>query len=71
MATPGPWPRWACHLITSLRQMFDTSLPVSPFIPLASIPDPQDLTLWCKVTCAKADFLPPGERRVEAGGPHQ
>lgn len=58
--------------ITSLLQMFDTSLPVSPFIPLASIPDPQDLTLWCKVTRARADHLHlPGERRDEAGGPHQ
>lgn len=33
----------------TMAKMFDTSLPVSPFIPLASIPDPQDLTLWCKV----------------------
>ena len=33
----------------ALAKMFDTSLPVSPLIPLASIPDPHDVSLWCKV----------------------
>lgn len=33
----------------TLAKMFDTSLPVSPFIPLTSIPDPHDVGLWCKV----------------------
>ena len=29
--------------------MFDTSLPVSSFIPVSSIPDPHNVNLWCKV----------------------
>ena len=29
--------------------MFDTSLPVSDFIPATSIPDPHNVQLWCKV----------------------
>ena len=31
-------------------QMFDTSLPVSPLIPLDALPDPHNVSLWCKVT---------------------
>ena len=30
-------------------QMFDTSLPVSPLIPLNALPDPHNVSLWCKV----------------------
>ena len=30
-------------------QMFDTSLPVSPLIPLDALPDPHNVSLWCKV----------------------
>jgi len=33
----------------AMAKMFDTSLPVSPFIPLDSIPDPHNVSLWCKV----------------------
>ena len=29
--------------------MFDTSLPVSPLIPLNALPDPHNVSLWCKV----------------------
>ena len=42
-------------------QMFDTSLPVSPLIPLDALPDPHNVTLWCKVKtgqcklCGQAD----------------
>ena len=32
-----------------MAKMFDTSLPVSPFIPLQSVPDPHNVALWCKV----------------------
>ena len=32
-----------------MAKMFDTSLPVSAFIPTSSIPDPHDVKLWCKV----------------------
>ena len=32
-----------------MAKMFDTSLPVSSFIPAASIPDPHNVDLWCKV----------------------
>ena len=32
-----------------MAKMFDTSLPVSSFIPVSSIPDPHNLNLWCKV----------------------
>ena len=30
--------------------MFDTSLPVSDFIPASKIPDPSNVNLWCKVS---------------------
>ena len=33
----------------AMAKMFDTSLPVSPFIPLDSVPDPHNVSLWCKV----------------------
>lgn len=33
----------------TMAKMFDTSLPVSAFIPASSIPDPHDVKLWCKV----------------------
>ena len=33
----------------TLAKMFDTSLPVSSFIPVSSIPDPHNVNLWCKV----------------------
>jgi len=33
----------------ALAKMFDTSLPVSSFIPIEQIPDPHSLDLWCKV----------------------
>merc|ERR1719193_352249 len=33
----------------TLAKMFDTSLPVSDFIPLERIQDPGNLKLWCKV----------------------
>ena len=32
-----------------MAKMFDTSLPVSDFIPATSIPDPHNVQLWCKV----------------------
>ena len=32
-----------------MAKMFDTSLPVSDFIPVESIPDPHNVDLWCKV----------------------
>ena len=32
-----------------MAKMFDTSLPVSAFIPATSIPDPHDVKLLCKV----------------------
>jgi len=33
----------------TLAKMFDTSLPVSPLIPLDALPDPHNVSLWCKV----------------------
>ena len=33
----------------AMAKMFDTSLPVSSFIPLESVPDPHNVSLWCKV----------------------
>ena len=36
-------------LFVVLVQMFDTSLPVSVFIPPDQIPDPHNIRLWCKV----------------------
>jgi len=33
----------------TMAKMFDTSLPVSDFIPTSSIPDPANVNLWCKV----------------------
>ena len=33
----------------AMAKMFDTSLPVSTFIPLQSVPDPHNVSLWCKV----------------------
>ena len=33
----------------TMAKMFDTSLPVSGFIPASSIPDPHNVQLWCKV----------------------
>jgi len=35
-----------------MAKSFDTSCPVSPFIPKSSIPDPQNVELWCKVNGA-------------------
>ena len=32
-----------------MAKMFDTSLPVSDFIPFTSIPDPHNVNLWCRV----------------------
>ena len=32
-----------------MAKMFDTSLPVSDFIPVNNIPDPHNVNLWCKV----------------------
>ena len=32
-----------------MAKMFDTSLPVSDFIPVENIPDPHNVNLWCKV----------------------
>jgi len=33
----------------AMAKMFDTSLPVSPFISLEAVPDPHNVALWCKV----------------------
>merc|ERR1712200_10053 len=33
----------------TMAKMFDTSLPVSDFIPASKIPDPSNVNLWCKV----------------------
>merc|ERR1711951_57953 len=33
----------------TLAKMFDTSLPVSPLIPLDALPDPHNVSLWCKM----------------------
>jgi len=33
----------------AMAKMFDTSLPVSELIPVDSVPDPQNVNLWCKV----------------------
>ena len=33
----------------TMAKMFDTSCPVSSFIPVSSIPDPANVELWCKV----------------------
>lgn len=32
-----------------MAKMFDTSCPVSSFIPVSSISDPGNVELWCKV----------------------
>ena len=33
----------------TMAKMFDTSLPVSDFIPCGRLPDPHNVHLWCKV----------------------
>ena len=57
------------------RQMFDTSLPVSPLIPLDALPDPHNVSLWCKVVTPSVEIVNicpnAGERCVEAGGQHE
>lgn len=35
-----------------MAKAFDTSCPVSPFIPKDAIPDPQNVGIWCKVNGA-------------------
>ena len=35
-----------------MAKSFDTSCPVSQFIPKSSIPDPHNVELWCKVNGA-------------------
>ena len=56
-------------------QMFDTSLPVSPLIPLDAIPDPHNVSLWCKVAEWNVEFgyrlLIAGKWGAQTRGQHQ